>query len=193
VASNKPDLLDVGKLAGVFGIQGWVKIVSYTEPSENLFEYSPWLLKPVSLRSANPSSADLKPVEVVEFRRHKTGWVARFKGVSDRNAAEAIGPCFICVDKAQFNELDSEDFYWHQLEGLRVLTSRCCGEDCPELLDLGYVSGLMETGANDVLVVCPDKQSFDDSERLVPYVLDMYVQSISLEKQQIIVSWDAED
>jgi len=45
VKSGDTDQTIVGRIAGVFGIKGWVKITSFTEPSENLFDYSPWRVK----------------------------------------------------------------------------------------------------------------------------------------------------
>jgi len=75
------------------------------------------------------------------------------------------------------------------LIGLRVIAEQVA--TAPR--DLGVVGELMETGANDVLVVKADSKSFDDRERLIPYVPDVYVKSVDLDAACIRVDWHIED
>jgi len=104
--------------------------------------------------------------------------IARIEGVSDRDqAADMIG-AKIFIRKNQLPDLEEGDYYWSQLEGLRVVTT--CG------IELGYIDHMLETGANDVMVVQGDR------ERLIPYVMDEIVKEINLENQQLIVDWDAD-
>jgi len=173
--SRNDNLVEVGKLAGVFGIKGWVKVVSHTQPQENIFRYLPWSM--VSARGT-------RDVEVEEYRPHGSVWIAKLRGVGDRNAAEALGVCRIFVDKDCFASLDDGDYYWHQLLGLRVQNRAT--------QDLGVVSDVFETGANDVLVVAADDSSIDDRERLIPYVPGQQILKVDLEAGQILVDWDAE-
>lgn len=174
------DCAVVGRISGVFGIKGWVKISSSTEPEENIFKYHPWWVK---LRK------EWVEVEVDQFQAHKGGWIAHIKGVDDRTDAERFKLLDIRVDIEQFAELDADDYYWHQLIGLRVVTKQAA----TVARDLGIVSDMMETGANDVLVVKADERSIDDRERLIPYVRDMYVKSVDLEAKVIVVDWHIED
>lgn len=176
---DSPERCLVGKIAGVFGIKGWVKIASYTQPQENLFNYSPWFIK---------KRGEWVEVEIERVQQHKNGWIALIKGVKDRNDAEAYKLLDIAVDRSQFAGLEVGDFYWHQLEGLRVFSQ--IGE---ELVNLGVVHEMLETGANDVIVVRADAESIDDTERLVPYVPELYVKSVDLQKQIIIVDWNLDD
>lgn len=179
---NEASLRAVGKIAGVFGIKGWLKINSYTEPSENLFEYSPWWFK---------KQGEWLKLEVDAKRRHKGAWVVHFRGVDDRDLAATYALKEIAVDPSQFDELGDGDFYWHDLIGLTVISEH--GDNPGERLELGCVHEMLETGANDVLVVRPTESSFDDVERLVPYVPERFVKSVDLATRQIVVEWHVED
>ncbi len=172
------DLLNVGRITSVFGIKGWVKIHSQTEPAENLFQYQPWFLK---------TKHGVKPVELADWRPHGKGYVAQIVGIEDRNQAELLCPVDIAVDKSLLAELDDGEFYWHQLEGLRVI-SEYDGQE----IDFGIVKRILPTGANDVLVVVGDAQSVDQAERLVPYVPNQFVKDIDLAEGVIRVEWDPE-
>lgn len=174
-----------GKITGVFGIKGWVKVVSFTEPEENLFEYQPWQLVEGGLRG----DASGTVVEIERFQRHKEGWIALIKGVNDRTQAEKYKLTDILVDGTQFPALPVGEYYWRELIGLRVFTEY----EGQTPINIGYVSELMETGANDVLVVRPDNDSVDDDERLIPYVPEQYVKSVDLIQKKIFVDWHLDD
>lgn len=176
--STKSNLVNVGRITAVFGIKGWVKVHSYTEPQDNLFKYRPWLLK---------TPHGIKEIEIDEARPHGDAYVAHIKGVDDRNLAETFTKCDIAVGREELAELDDGEYYWHQLEGLRVV-SQFEGQQ----LDFGVVSKILETGANDVLVVQGDSQSMDQKERLVPYVPGQFVLSVDLDAATILVDWDPE-
>lgn len=174
----KSSLVNVGRLTAVYGIKGWLKVHSYTEPAENLFEYQPWLLK---------TPHGIKQVEIDEVRPHGDAFVVHLVGVDDRDQAAAYTAVDIAVNRDQLPELDAGEYYWSQLEGLRVITVFQGIEK-----DLGKVSKLFETGANDVLVVQGDDSSIDQKERLIPYVPDQFVLVIDLDKGEIRVDWDPE-
>ena len=170
------NLLNVGRITTVYGVKGWVKIHSQTEPAENIFSYHPWYLK---------TKHGVKPVELEDWKPHGKGFVAQIVGVDDRNQAEPLCPVDIAVEKSVLAELDEGDFYWHQLEGLRVMSDYDGQQH-----NLGVVKRIMPTGANDVLVVVGDEQSMDQSERLIPYVPEHYVTDVDLHKRVIHVMWD---
>ncbi|WP_036187525.1 ribosome maturation factor RimM [Marinimicrobium agarilyticum] len=172
------NLIDVGRITAVFGIQGWVKIHSFTEPASNLFDYGPWWLK---------TARGVKTVEIDASRPHGKGFVAHIKGVDDRDLAAHYTGITIAVEKQQLPDLEGDDVYWFQLQGLRVI-SHWDGK----ALDLGRVTRLMETGANDVLVVLGDADSIDQNERLIPYVPEHFVRTVDLEAGRIEVEWDPE-
>lgn len=174
---NGPGRLVVGQLAGVFGVKGWVKVKSYTQPIENILDYGPWRLL---------TQHGMLEMEVDEYKIRPQGLIVHFRGLDDRDVAAQYGRAKIEVDKALLPELEDGDFYWHQLFGLKVI-SDYDGETL-----LGIVDDLMETGANDVLVVKPCVGSVDDRERLVPYVLGQYVTGVDLLGGEVRVIWDPE-
>ncbi|TGD76108.1 ribosome maturation factor RimM [Mangrovimicrobium sediminis] len=170
--------LTAGKITGCYGIKGWVKIHSYTEPQDNLFRLGGWQLR---RRGA------LEPVEFDQWKRQGKGMVAHIAGVDDRNEAEAYRGLEILVAAASLPSLEEGDYYWHQLEGLEVW-GREPETDAGRVL-LGRVDHLIETGANDVLVVQACEGSIDDRERLIPYLLDEVVSDVDLAAGRMDVDW----
>lgn len=176
MSAKSSNLVNVGRITAVFGIKGWVKVHSYTEPQDNLFSYDPWWIK---------TKHGVKQIEIDEARPHGDSYVAHIKGVDDRDLAATYTAADIAVERDLLPELDDGEFYWNQLEGLVVKT---CYEG--QTQRLGVVSKIMETGANDVLVVQGDAQSIDQRERLIPYVPDQFVLSVDLTTKEILVDWD---
>ncbi len=176
--SRPSNLVDVGRITTVFGIKGWVKVHSFTEPAGNLFEYTPlWLKTPHGI----------KQVDIDESRAHGKGFVAHIKGVDDCDIAAQYTKQDIAVERDLLASLDDGEFYWHQLVGLAV-TSLYEGN---EFL-LGQVKSLLETGANDVLFVAPNPESVDQRERLIPYIPKQFVTNIDLGAGTMTVDWDPE-
>ena len=169
------ETLVVGRITAVFGVRGWVKVHSYTQQLEAVFDYQPWWVDMPEGR---------QKIQVDDWKRHGDGLVAHLKGVDDRDIARTWCQQDIHVDKALLPDLSNQEFYWHQLEGLAV-TSHFEGQE----IRLGVVKSLLETGANDVLVVEGDAQSGDRQERLIPYA-EQFVTSIDVENGTIDVIWD---
>jgi 16S rRNA processing protein RimM len=172
------NLVAVGELAGAHGVKGWVKVKSSTEPEENIFSYSPWWLK---------TKHGVKKVEVDDASQRPQGLLAHIVGLDDRDEAAALNGVKIAVERSQLPELEAGEYYWHQLIGLTVIS-----EYGGQKRRLGQVSKLLETGANDVLVVKGDEASIDDRERLIPYLPDRVVRSIDIEQGAMTVDWDPE-
>lgn len=159
----------VGRIVGLFGVRGWVKVHSYTRPREAILQYSPWQ---VELAGAWRSFG------VAEGRRQGKGIVARLEGYSDRDSAAALIGAEIAIAASQLPEAGEGEYYWAELEGMRVVN--LAGQE------LGRVSYLFETGANDVLVVQGER------ERLIPFGKGI-VQEVDRAAGVIRVDWDAED
>jgi 16S rRNA processing protein RimM len=169
------EMLVAGKITGCYGVKGWVKIHSYTEPQENFLRFGQWQLNRRGV------------MESIDFdggKRHGKGLVAHIAGVDDRTLAESYAGLEISVPAQQLPALDEGDFYWRQLQGLQVW----CTEGDERVL-LGTVDGLIETGANDVLVVKASQGSIDDRERLIPYLPEDVVTRVDLEEAVIEVDW----
>lgn len=174
--------LTAGKISGVYGVKGWVKIHSYTDPEENLFAFGAWWLK---------RRGSLEPVDFDQWKRHGKGMVAHIAGVDDRTLAESFRGLSIVVEADRLPALEEGDFYWHQLQGLQVWGREPGSSD--ERVLLGTVDYLIETGANDVLVVKAGGDSIDERERLIPYLPGEVVTRVSLEEAVVEVDWYLEE
>ena len=174
--SSPSDPVVVGRITTVHGIKGWVKVYSYTNESKNIFEYRPWWLK-----------TDEGWIEI-EASQHKMAGqdlIVQIAGFDDRDVArQNLCQRDIVVERSVFPGLSQDEHYWYQLKGLRVISTQ--GK-----IDLGVVTGLMETGANDVLEVKGDVDSLDFKERLIPYIKDI-VLSVNLKSKRIKIDWDPE-
>jgi 16S rRNA processing protein RimM len=158
----------LGRVVGVFGVQGEVKLESWTEPRQQIFKYRPWFLK---------HAAAEKEIASASGRAQGKGLVARLHGIDDRDAAAALVGYEVWVLRSALPRLQADEVYWTDLEGLAVITT--------EGVSLGVVSHLFATGANDVLVARDGER-----ERLIPYVLEQYVKSVDLEGGRLVVDWD---
>lgn len=170
---DDPAYITVGCIGAPFGVKGWVKVHSYTESPENILGYDPWYL-----RAANKPDAPWRIAAVEDARDHGKGVVAKFEGCDDRDAALLMRGMDIAIHRDQLPPAEEGEYYWADLVGLRVVTLNGT--------DLGTVDHLMETGANDVLVVTGER------ERLIPYVMDVTVQDVDLETGVIRVDWDVD-
>lgn len=167
-------ILTLGKVGAVYGIKGWLKIHSFTDIPEAIFDYSPWSL---NLGGKKQSAT------ITDWRKHNNGLIAKVAGIEDRDQAQSMVGYEIEVSSEVLPELPDGDFYWKDLMGMNVVTSNG--------YDLGVVSDMMETGANDVLVVKANlNDGFGKKERLIPYLMDQVIISVSRENKQISVDWD---
>lgn len=165
----------IGRITSVFGVKGWLKVFSFTDPKEGILDYTNWALDLDGKRI---------PVKLEEGRRQGQAIVVRLKGISDRDLARTYCGAEVKVPTAEMPELPEGEFYWRQLQGLDVFTVE--GE-C-----FGRVDHLIETGSNDVLVVHATPDSIDQRERLIPYRPDQVVREINLAERKLVVDWDPE-
>lgn len=172
---NTDELIIMGKIGAVHGVRGEVKIHSFTDPIDNLFNYPVWHLC--------RDGKEVRQVQLTSARSQGKGLVAKIEGLDDREIARTWTGLEICVPRGELPDLEEGEYYWYQLEGLQVVNQ--------DQHLLGKVSHLLETGANDVLVVRPCAGSLDGRERLLPYT-DHCVQQIDLDKGLISVEWDAD-
>ena len=166
MADKKPVVL--GQISGVFGVKGWMKLHSFTVPREAILDYSDWQLE---------CGGDWQSIEVAEGKRHGKTVIARFAGIEDRDAAARYVNCVIGVRRESLPATSDDEYYWSDLEGLRVVHR--------DGSVLGNVAYLLETGANDVLVV-----RSKDQEHLIPYLKEDVIDSVDLEEGVINVNWE---
>jgi 16S rRNA processing protein RimM len=163
-------LVIIGRIAGVYGVRGWVKVLSALEPPEAILDYPTW--------QVGSSASQWQPMALIEGRRHGKGVLAHLASCDDRDVARGLVGAEIALARDEMPDPGLNRFYWADLEGLTVRT--VAG------VELGIVDHLLETGANDVLVVKGDR------ERLIPYVWDTVVTKVDLEQGVILVDWDPE-
>ncbi|GIX22141.1 MAG: ribosome maturation factor RimM [Gammaproteobacteria bacterium] len=164
------DAVLVGRVVGLFGVRGWVRVESYTAPRENIGRYAPWELRLAARR------ARFEPRAV---RAQGRGLVAALVGIDDRDAAASWLGAEIHVEAARLPPPAPGEYYWKDLIGLAVVNRS--GER------LGVVRRLLETGAHDVLVV-----DGEAGEYLIPFALGRTVDAVSLEEGWIAVDWQAD-
>ena len=179
--ATTPDIA-VAKIVGVYGIKGWVKLKVNLETPASLTSLKPQFLTDSRQRSR-------RPVRVLNVRAQGKGYIAFLEGVEDRNAAEPLRGYDIMVPKSALPDLEEGEFYWDDLVGCTVRTSDGEGN----LIDLGTVNYLLETGANDVLVVRASETSIDDRERLIPYIEGDVILKVDLAEAVIDVKWHPDD
>ena len=158
----------IGKIVGLFGVRGWVKVHAYTRERTDVMNYSVWLVA---------DSNGWTEQEVRDIKAHGPGLIAQLAGFDDRDAAQRLVGAEIAIPRTELPALADGEYYWADLEGLAVVNRAG--------VELGRVSHLFETGANDVMVVRGER------ERLIPYI-DGVVESVDLAQGRIVVDWDAD-
>jgi 16S rRNA processing protein RimM len=174
---SNSDMIVVGKVSGLFGVKGWHKIFSETAPRDNILSYSPWYLK---------TRDGWQEYKVAEGKVHGKGIIARLEPCTDRDIAALLVGYQIAIQHKQLAKPEEGEYYWSDLIGLQVETTQG--------ITLGKVKSLMETGANDVLVVKTDTTKPDEAvqERLIPFIPGQYVVTVDLAAGLMVVDWDPE-
>jgi len=173
--NSDSEFVILGKIIGFFGVRGWVKVHSDTDPRENIVTYSRWWLGDANNR---------KPIGVTGGKRSGKNVVARLAGIESREMAETVLGQQIAVPRADLPALDGEEYYWADLVGCEVLTL--------EGVTVGPVNRLFETGANDVMVVTDRRAGSEsrDGDILIPWIRSSVIISVNVAERQIVVDWD---
>lgn len=158
----------MGRITGIYGIKGWLKIESYTRPPDNIFSYKPWYIG---------RDNDWRAVLPHGGKRHGKGLIVALDGVDDRDVARTYIGADISVFRSQLQKLEPGEYYWHDLLGMQVVDQQ--GRV------LGQLKEIMETGANEVLVV------EGEGRHLIPLVWGHYVIDVDQDKGVIRVDWES--
>lgn len=164
----------LGRINGLFGVRGWVKVYSYTAPAANILDFPLWHVG---------RDGESRPMRLVEGRVQGKGLVARLAPadgdpIDERGEAAALVGCDIAVDRDDLPPLPEGEYYWADLLGLRVVNRE--GDE------LGTVSHMMDTGVHGVLVVAGER------ERLIPFILGVIVDDVDLAAGRITVDWESD-
>ena len=169
---NTETLLDVGYISGFYGVKGWVKVFANTDPRENILNYQPWMIK-------IPGQGWTK-IKVIAGRLQGKGVVAKLEGYNDKNQVLPLLKAPIAITEEQLPECKNGEYYWKDLIGLSV-------NNINNTL-IGKVSGVMETGAHDVMKI----KTANGEELLVPWVHDVFIKKVDIEQQLITIDWELE-
>jgi 16S rRNA processing protein RimM len=164
------DKVCLGRIGAPYGIKGWVKMISFTQPRENLLSY----------RVFDAGSGRL--LEMDAGKQHGKGLIGHFVGYDTPEAARELAGVELKVTVDELPKLNAGDYYWHQLTGLEVVNRSG--------VLLGRIHSLLETGANDVLVVEATDDSIDDRQRLLPWLPEQVVLNVDLVAGQMLVDWE---
>ncbi len=156
----------IGKINGFFGLQGWVKVFSYTNPRTNILNYSPWTIR---------VDGNFQSIDITNGREQSKTIVAQIIGIDNREDSQKFIGQDIYINKEQLPELTQGEYYWHELIGFDVINK--------DEEQLGKVDYFVETGANDVLVVKGKKEYW------IPYI-EPFLVSIDSKNNKILVDWD---
>ena len=160
----------MGRVASAFGVCGWVKVQPYSEYVDSLLDYDVWYL--------GHEHGPWREMKVLQAEARDKTLAAQFPGCTDRTAAEKLKGLLIAVPRSSLPEREEDEYYWVDLIGLSVIND--VGEN------LGVVSELLETGANDVLVV-----KGKGPDILIPF-LDSVIGDVDMDARTIRVNWSAD-
>jgi len=164
------DPLVVGRIVGVHGLQGGLKLLSFTRPRNNLLRYRQWWVCPAGM---------WRRLRLLEGSVQGKSLVARLEAIDSREAAEPLVGLDISMPRADLPRAKPHEYYWSELIGMQVLNA--------EDVVLGQVRSLVEAGDHDVLVIEGAR------DYLVPFVRDVYVLKVDRKARQIRVDWHPDD
>jgi|SRR5688572_14872059 len=158
----------MARVAGPFGVRGWVKIKAFTERPESLGAFPRWLVG---------SGDDWNEMAVEGFEVHSKGPVAKLAGCEDREGAVRLRDREIAVPREALGDAQEGTIYWVDLVGSDVVDEAGVA--------LGKVESLFESGETSVLVV---RGQDSVRERMIPFVRE-YVKSVDRDARRITVDW----
>jgi len=169
VSAKTQKWVTLGRVSGAFGVKGWFKVQSYTEPAGNLLAFGAWTLR----RQGSERECVLE-----DGSARSAGVVAKVRGIDDRDAALEWVGAEVAIPRERLPPAAPGEVYWTDLEGCEVRTTTG--------VTLGRIDHLLATGAHDVLVVVGER------ERLIPFVADAVVKNVDMAARVIVVEWPSD-
>ncbi|MDD5326162.1 MAG: ribosome maturation factor RimM [Polaromonas sp.] len=183
------DAIEVGRILDAWGVKGWVKVLPHSTDPEALFSAKLWFLQApeTKFRPGFTAFSGTVSLHVDEVKTHSDSVVAKFRGLDDRNAAEALRGVRIFLPRSSFPAASKDEYYWVDLIGLHVVNR--------EGVNLGLVRDLMTTGPHSVLCVeyatgqqeGPGAKA-TTAERMIPFV-SAYIDAVDIAGKRITVDW----
>jgi 16S rRNA processing protein RimM len=161
-------IVTLGKIAGTFGVQGWIKVQSFTDPPENIFEYENWRIR---------RRGEWEPVTIEDGRVTAKGVLAKLQGVETPEDARLYAGAEIGVARSELPATAPGEYYWSDLEGLEART--------PTGAVLGRIDHFRSSPGSDIVVVRGER------EHWIPFVKDRIVK-VDLEAGHVVFDWAAD-
>jgi 16S rRNA processing protein RimM len=158
----------LGQVGAAFGVQGWVRIHSYTDPPENILEYGRWQVG---------QGGRWREVEVEGGRTTAKGVLAKFVGVDTPEDARLAVGAQIAVGRTELPPAAPGEYYWSDLEGLVAF-----GQNGAQL---GRIEEFRATPAGTLVVVKGERDHW------IPFVRERIV-SVDLEAGRVVFDWAAD-
>ncbi|MCK9381731.1 MAG: ribosome maturation factor RimM [Sulfuritalea sp.] len=167
-------MIVLGRIVAPFGVQGWLRVHAFGDDPVAWQKMPQWWLS----ADADAPAESWRAHDLEAVKLHGDGVVAKLAGIDDRDASEALGSCFFGAPRKTLPPPVPGEYYWADLIGLAVVNL----QDQP----LGRVKSLIETGANEVLVVVDGER-----ERLLPFV-EHVVKAVDVAGGTIRADWDSD-
>ncbi|AFA41350.1 16S rRNA processing protein [Wigglesworthia glossinidia endosymbiont of Glossina morsitans morsitans (Yale colony)] len=168
-------LISIGKIGAPFGIKGWVKVISYTEKSQNIFKYQPWIFKINNI---------YQKCYVTSWKTYYKKFIAKIEAINNRCAASSITNLNVMLFQKQLNKLKNNEYYLHEIIGLQVLNTKN--------FNLGKVVNFLRSSHHDILVIRSQKKNhLRFKEYLIPFVYEVFIKKIDKNSKIIRVDWNS--
>lgn len=166
---NQAKYIIIGKFGKAHGVRGWIKIIPSTDPATAILAYKPWYLKV-------GSNFTLIPIDNIQPKGNKI--LAHLQNLNDVDTIKYYTNKDIFIERSQLPELSNNEYYWADLEGLKVINQQD--------ITLGTISYLFTSGSSDIMVIDGEKR------HLIPFLRPQFVKNIDLKQKIMLVDWDAE-
>lgn len=153
--------VEVGRLGAAHGVRGWLRVQSFTQPPQRLFEWRHWIV-------------GNREVKLLEARPQGNGWIALLHGVVDRDAASLLTGQMVLVERELLPPTQGREHYREDLVGFEAKNL--------EGAVLGRVDHFIDTPGNAVMVIKGAR------EHWVP-VSAQHLRSVDKDARRVIVDW----
>ena len=167
---SEPRRIEVGRLGAAHGVRGWLRVQSFTDPPQRLFEWTLWRLQP----QGEGQDGAAREVKLLEARPQGNGWIARLEGIEERNAASRLTGQMILVEREALPPAEGREHYRDDLVGFEAKNL--------EGALLGVVDHFIDTPGNTVMVIQGER------ERLVPMTRE-HLRSVDKDARSLVVDW----
>lgn len=169
----------IGKFGKTFGVRGWIKVHSFTNPTENILNFSPWFI------STNDRDTDKddnwQKISDYKCQQKNHNIIIQLPEINSPEQAQFYTNQFIAIEYTQLPAPQQNEFYWTDLVGCLVINTKN--------IELGIVDYLFATASNDVMVVKSSDHSPTSREYFIPFLKDVII-NVDLIAKKITVDWD---